>query len=620
MPGICGIARHVPGPIQPLLGAMCHRLTHYPWQRASEEMSSDGSVGLGAVLLDHAVERAGLSSEYATLCAFDGEVYDAADARGTLVRRGIRVEDDRMAALLVRGLWLEGRQFFGRLHGSFAVAVWDGERKLLTLANDRFGLRPVYYVHAHGRLTFASEIGALLQDATLDRSISPASLGQFMAFGHFFGDATFFDGVQLLPAGSILEYDATADRLSISQYVPAPAEQVAATPEESLDLVLRRFVHAVELSTADSTTWPYGLSLSGGLDARTILAAVPSHVPLTTVSLGMPGSMDHDAAAVLSALANRRHHQHMLDQAFLSNFEENLRQMVRLTDGHYLDQGIVMTTLPLYRELGIRTLLRGHAGELCHMRKAYAYSLDAEGEQMGSDMSLKTWLLRHLTDYMIGAVDGPVLSPRMGTDVREVASAALDAALAPLQPVQPPLQRIWHLFVRERLRRETVASLRMFQNFVEVRVPYMDGPLVDLLLALPPAMKLDATLQSHILEQLRPEFLRVTNANTGAPMNAGRWRTTMGHLRMKVFAKIGVAGYQPYERLGSWLASDLKPLVHSTILSERFLDRGLFDADGIRRAVAQHESRERNHTFLLMGMLIVELAHQEVFEMTPSAP
>jgi asparagine synthase (glutamine-hydrolysing) len=89
---------------------------------------------------------------------------------------------------------------------------------------------------------------------------------------------------------------------------------------------------------------------------------------------------------------------------------------------------------------------------------------------------------------------------------------------------------------------------------------------------------------------------------------------------MRVFAKLGVAGYQPYERLGLWLARELKPLVHSTILSERFLDRGLFDADRVRRAVAQHESRERNHTFLLMGMLIVELAHQEVFEMTPSAP
>jgi len=143
---------------------------------------------------------------------------------------------------------------------------------------------------------------------------------------------------------------------------------------------------------------------------------------------------------------------------------------------------------------------------------------------------------------------------------------------------------------------------------------------VDLLLALPPEMKLDATLQSHILEKIQPEFLRVTNANTGAPMNAGPWRSKMSHLRMRVFAKLGVAGYQPYERLGLWLARELKPLVHSTILSERFLDRGLFDADRVRRAVTQHESRERNHTFLLMGMLIVELAHQEVFEMTPSAP
>jgi asparagine synthetase B (glutamine-hydrolysing) len=292
-------------------------------------------------------------------------------------------------------------------------------------------------------------------------------------------------------------------------------------------------------------------------------------VSLTTVSLGMPGSMDHDAAAVLSAIAGRRHHQHMLDQAFLTTFEENLRQMVRLTDGHYLDQGIVMTTLPLYRELGIKTLLRGHAGELCHMRKAYAYSLDAESEQIRSDAALRTWLLGHLTDYMIGSVDLPVLSPRMGTDVRDVAAAAVDAALAPLQSVQPPLQRVWHLFVRERLRRETVASLHMFQNFVEVRVPYLDGPLVDLLLSLPPEMKLDATL--------------------------------------------------PYERLGLWLTRELKPLLQSTILSERFLDRGLFDADRVRQAVAQHESRERNHTFLLMGMLILELAHQELFEMAPAS-
>ena len=88
-----------------------------------------------------------------------------------------------------------------------------------------------------------------------------------------------------------------------------------------------------------------------------------------------------------------------------------------------------------------------------------------------SDEALKRWLLGHLTDYMIGAVDAPLLNRRLGADVREVAAETIDAALAPIHPVQPRLQRVWHLFVRERLRRETTASLHMFQNFVEVRLP-----------------------------------------------------------------------------------------------------------------------------------------------------
>ena len=52
------------------------------------------------------------------------------------------------------------------------------------------------------------------------------------------------------------------------------------------------------------------------------------------------------------------------------------RAMVRLTDGHYLSQCIVMPTLPVYRDLGVQVLLRGHAGELMHMTKAYNFSLD----------------------------------------------------------------------------------------------------------------------------------------------------------------------------------------------------------------------------------------------------
>ena len=89
--------------------------------------------------------------------------------------------------------------------------------------------------------------------------------------------------------------------------------------------------------------------------------------------------------------------------------------------------------------------------------------------------------------------------------------------------------------------RETALSLQMFRSFTEVRVPYLDSALVSLLLALPPDLKLDDTLQSHILRRHRPAFLRVVNANTGAPMGANALKTRLASLQMKVYAKLGIS-------------------------------------------------------------------------------
>jgi hypothetical protein len=317
----------------------------------------------------------------------------------------------------------------------------------------------------------------------------------------------------------------------------------------------------------------------------------------------------------LAALVGRSHHEQMLDQSFLGRFEEYLRRMVHLTDGQYVDQGIVLTTLPVYRDLGITTLLRGHAGELLHMRKAYAFSLDQQAIAARDEATLQDWLWRHLSGYMIGAVEGPLFAGGPGhSDLVELARASLHERLAATTSDGPAVQRVWQLFVNERLRRETALSLQMFRSFVEVRMPYLDAALVQLLLALPPELKLGDTLQSHILRRSNPAFLRVVNANTGAPMGAGAIETRIAQFRMKLYAKLGVPGYQPYERLGLWLARDLKPLVHRLLLSDQFLSRGVFVPEAVARLVAQHEARTHNHTFLIMAMLIFEIAQEDLFE------
>jgi asparagine synthase (glutamine-hydrolysing) len=106
----------------------------------------------------------------------------------------------------------------------------------------------------------------------------------------------------------------------------------------------------------------------------------------------------------------------------------------------------------------------------------------------------------------------------------------------------------------------------------------------------------------------------VVNANTGAPMGSSAFKTRLASLQMKVYAKLGVPGYQPYERLGLWLTRELKPLVHRVVLSDRFLQRGLFVPEAVSRIVSQHEARTHNHTFLIMAMLIFEIAQEELFE------
>ena len=163
----------------------------------------------------------------------------------------------------------------------------------------------------------------------------------------------------------------------------------------------------------------------------------------------------------------------------------------------------------------------------------------------------------------------------------------------------------------ERIRRETALSMTEFGSVVETRVPYLDSELLDALMAAPPELKLAETVQAHILRKRRPSYLGVPNANTGAPLTAGPVGKALAKLKLKVLGKLGVKGYQPYERLGLWLRRELRPMVEGVLLDDRCLSRGVFNPETVRSAVQNHLANRRNHTFLLMAMMIHELGQRE---------
>jgi hypothetical protein len=184
--------------------------------------------------------------------------------------------------------------------------------------------------------------------------------------------------------------------------------------------------------------------------------------------------------------------------------------------------------------------------------------------------------------------------------------------------IDHPVNRISHLFISQLLRRETAVSMMEFGSVVETRLPYLDAKLVQVLLSAPPQLRVGERIQAHILRRRQPAFLKVPNANTGTRLGAGRLRRAMSTFRMKALAKLGVWGYQPYERMGLWLRREVRPLVERLLLSPRCLERGIFDPDALRQVLHAHLDRGHNHTSLIVALMVFELAQQEFLDEGPS--
>lgn len=622
MPGIYGIVNGAASAdLATKLAGMSARMKHHPWYVEEHYVDAEAGIAAGRLSLGF-VNRwpQPVWNEDRSLLAFTaGELYDAEERRRELAGAGHVFSGESHAEILVHGYEDEGMAFFRRLHGTFTAAIWDARNRRLVLANDRFGMKPLYYAKLPGRLLFGSEIKVLLGDREVSRRLDPRGLAQFFTFGQFFGEDTLLEAVRILPGAGWLKYDAREDGVEVGRYWRLEPSVAKRSDAQFLDCVGDALERAVDRRVEN--TRGLGLSLSGGLDARTILAAIDDErVRVTSVSMGVEGSVDHRSAQRLAALAHQPHRCCVLNSRFLANFEEYLRQMVRLTDGQYLSQCIVMPTLPVYRELGIQVLLRGHAGELMHMDKAYAFSLDPEAFGLGDGSGLEDWLFGRLRRYLSAPVAGPLFASPRQDEIDALARESLRARLAESAGVEPQVQRISHLFITERLRRETALSMVKFGSLMETRLPYVDNDLIDLLLSAPPELKLSDRIQAHFLRRRRPAFLDVVNSNTGTRLGASRLARSFGRARLRVLGKLRVRGYQHYERLGPWLRWELRPLVAELLLSDRFLDRGIFTPETIRTAVEDHFSGKRNHTYLLLALMIFETGQRELIDSTGDFP
>src|SRR4051812_31518110 len=306
MCGICGIASaQAPLDID-RLRAMSQTLVHRGPD--SEGLHTAERVGIAArrlAIIDLTGGDQPIANEDGSVVVVqNGEIYNYRELMRELERAGHRFRTRCDTEVLVHGYEAWGPALWARLRGMFAVAVWDARHRHLTLARDRFGIKPLYYRDVDGELSFASELDALPQgDIDLD------ALEAFLAFNSIPAPLSIFRDIRKLPPGHTLTWH--QGRVQLASYartgpLPARHDEDEAELVEECRARLRDSVRAHLVSDV-----PVGVLLSGGVDSGALaaLAAEESSEPVRTFSIGFEEA-SFDELAGARAVARRYGAQH----------------------------------------------------------------------------------------------------------------------------------------------------------------------------------------------------------------------------------------------------------------------------------------------------------------------
>ena len=551
MCGIAGVLALDRGPFvvtEPLVTRMRETMTHRGPNGGATWIDPEGRIGLGhrrLSIIDLATSAAQpMSNEDGMLwIVFNGEIYNHAEIRAELVSLGGHrwKTDHSDTEVILHGFEQWGIDVIHRLRGMFAFALWDARSRELWLVRDRIGIKPLYYSLHHGRVTFASEIKALLEDPDQPREIHEEAFYHFLSFLTTPAPQTLFAGIRKLPSGSWLKVKqdgSTQERRYWDVWDDVePIE--SGSDEEIAERVLAELRTSVKLRKVSDV--PVGVFLSGGLDSSTnaALFSEGESRPVRTFSIGY----DRDYASYRNELEFARqmasrigaeHHEYRLGVDELVDF---LPRMVHLQDEPIADPVCVplFYVAKLARDNGVTVCQLGEGADEIFI--GYPNWLQALERQRMDDWPVPRFLKRGAsaaltlagyghawqTEYLRrGGAGQPLfwsgaeafsdgekqqlLSPRIKKSLGGLTSWD---AIAPIHDRfkarawdQSPLS--WMSYVDLHLRLPELLLMRVDKMTMGVglegRVPFLDHRLVALAMSIPSSRKASGGRLKHLLK------------------------------------------------------------------------------------------------------------------------
>jgi asparagine synthase (glutamine-hydrolysing) len=602
--GIAGLYSPTGAPNPELVDTMRAALVH----RGPDEGSTDafGPCVLGhqrLKVLDLDTGYQPVTNERGDVNAvFNGEAYNFRQLREELRGHDVRGTGD--TPVLPHLYEESGPQFVSRLHGMFALALWDATRERLVLARDRLGKKPLLWTRLDdGTLAFASELKALLRLPGIARDVDLEALDAYLALQYVPGNGTALRGIRKVPPGHILVAEGGGERIE-PYWTLEPAEP-STSDDDWLQRVRSTVAEAVRRRLVADV--PLGALLSGGIDSSVVVAlmAEASSQPVRTFTVGFADER-YDERQYARAVAERYGTVHE---------ELTISEDVAIT----LPRLAAAYDEPLGDEAAFPTFL---IAEQARRHVTVALAGDGGDEAFaGYERYIAHGLAERVPGVAARAGAAAVrLVPSARREPRSTlyrAARFLDIAGSPRRERYGRLMQVFPLELRRELWLDPrhAAPLRL--------EPEREGitglQLLDVATYLPNDLLLKADIASmaHSLE-LRSPFLDHEVMALGIALPAhlkthGReakvaLRRAFDTLLPPQVAQRGKSGFGV--PLGRWFREDLRELARDALST----GRGWFRDDTVTRLLDEHEAGRADHGHRLWCLLMLELWVREHVE------
>src|SRR6266853_954062 len=279
---MCGIAGfvglHIPGDeANKRVHAMCDAIAHRGPDSDGYHVADGVALGMRRLsIIDVSGGQQPISNEDGSITVvFNGEIYNHRGLRRELEASGHVFRTHSDTEVLVHLYEDFGPEMVTRLHGMFAFAIWDSRNRVLLIARDRTGMKPLSYLPSPEGLVFCSELRSLWALDSSRLRVAPSAVMQYLAFGYVPDPASIFEGVRKLPPGHLLVWTLQKGA-EVRRYWMPPRPEGQATDERELVEILQTKLNAAVASHLEAEV-PLGAFLSGGLDSSTVVGLMSRH-------------------------------------------------------------------------------------------------------------------------------------------------------------------------------------------------------------------------------------------------------------------------------------------------------------------------------------------------------